>query len=373
MKVMDSSHLSSSRLSSATECPGRFNRIVAWFKFRFLRRRNVQIHAVPSKNSRGSVETRAKPTKARPIIKRRWHRNVRPVPVFPLEITELIIYEVWNLLLSTKVRRAFRRTSMHVSHAWMATFIRISLADLRITNYAYLNYIWWLIQGGKSIACKHLDLQSYLGNCCRSMMLYINIDYNRYRHQCLFPSYLPYPGARNDPNQMLYILQVASFSKFCHDLSALRHVHLQYNNRLPFDPYDHSYRFRYFPTTVTDLEITHTFDDDFRDFPDRLYDVLGDRYIRPHERQTFFCELPWKLPHIRKLTVRGGHAALVLTIASRAVQLEEIATDVDSEQVIKGLQRLGLSNLRVTRCPPPIQGVEGNVVTLECRRIAQSN
>ncbi|KAK0243360.1 hypothetical protein EDD85DRAFT_947516 [Armillaria nabsnona] len=259
---------------------------------------------------------------------------VSSVPVFPLEIMELIIYEVWNLQLSTRARRVFRWTSMGVSHAWMATFMRISLADLRITDYAYFDYVWkYILEDNKSIACKHLDLQSYLENYCRSMTLYINIDYASYRHHILH-----YYGL---------------FLKFCHNLFALRHVHLRYHNRLPLDYYDHIYRFHSFPTTVTDLEITHTFDDS-REFPDKLYDNLSDRYIRPHKREIFFCEFPWKLLHVRRLTVRGGHIPLVLTIALRAEGLEEITTDVDSEQVMQGLQRLNISNLRPTHCSPPV-------------------
>lgn len=273
--------------------------------------------------------------------------SVSSVPVFPLEIMELIIYEVWNLQLSTRARRVFRWTSMRVSHAWMVTFMRISLADLRITDYAYFDYVWkHILEDNKSIACKHLDLQSYLENYCHSMTLYINIDYASYRHQCLLPAHLNCPGPEADPNRMASILHYHGlFLKICHNLFALRRVHLRYHNRLPLDYYDHIYRFHSFPTTVTDLEITHTFDDS-REFPDKLYDSLSDRYICPHKREIFFCEFPWKLPHVRRLTVRGGHIPLVLTIALRAEGLEEITTDVDSEQVMQGLQHLNISNLR---------------------------
>ncbi|KAK0443883.1 uncharacterized protein EV420DRAFT_1723100 [Desarmillaria tabescens] len=279
--------------------------------------------------SGGCVEKRVKPTKAGSISRHRWHHSVRSVPVFPLEIIELIICEAWNLLLSTKAREAFRRASMHVSHAWMATFMRVSLADLRITNYNYFVYVWWFLRGGNSIACKHLDIQSYLGNCCRSITFYSTLA-----------------------------TTVADIT--------LRHVHLKYNNRLSLDPYDHWYRFHYFPTTVTDLEITHIFDDDFRDFPESMFVDFWARHIRPHD-EMLLLEKPWRLPHVRRLTVRGGHVPLVLTIASRAEGLEEITTDVDSEQVIKGLQHLDLSHLRVARCSPPVQGVESQVVTLERR------
>ncbi|PBK67091.1 hypothetical protein ARMSODRAFT_1086471 [Armillaria solidipes] len=346
MEATNSSHLSSSRLSPVTESPRRFNKIVAWFKFRFSRRHHIRTHAV---NSR--------PSGAKCFMKLR-RRSVRPVPVFPLEIMELIIYEVWNLQLSTRARRAFRQVSMRVSHTWMATFMRISLADLRITDYAYFDYVWrHILEDNKSIGCKHFDLQSYLENCCRSMTLYINIDYASYRRQCLLPPHLNCPGPQADPNRMASILHYHGlFLRFCHNLLALRHVHLRYHNRLPLDYYDHIYRFHSFPTTVTDLEITHTFDG-FHEFPDQLYDNLSDRYIRPHKRETFFGErFPWQLPHIRRLTVRGGHVPLVLTIASRAKGLEEITTDVDSGQVIQGLQRLNISNLRVTGCSPLSRG-----------------
>ncbi|KAK0443882.1 uncharacterized protein EV420DRAFT_1013030 [Desarmillaria tabescens] len=143
---MDSNYLPSSRPSSASGSPRRFNRIVSWFKFRFSRRHHIQSHAAPSKMSGGCVETRVKPTKAKSIFRHRRHHSVRLAPVFPIEIMELIIYEVWNLLLSTKARAAFSRASMHVSHAWMVTFMRISLAELHITNYTYFKYIWWLIR-----------------------------------------------------------------------------------------------------------------------------------------------------------------------------------------------------------------------------------
>ncbi|PBK93914.1 hypothetical protein ARMGADRAFT_1164753 [Armillaria gallica] len=348
MKATNSSHLSSSRISTTTESPRRFNKILTWFKFRFLRRHHIRTHAVLSKTSRGAAEMRVRPTKARPITNKHPFHSACPVPVFPLEIMELIIYEVWNLLLGTKARRTFRRTSMRVSHAWMATFMRISLANIHITSFAYFKYIWYLIRGGKSIARKYLDLQSYIGNSCRSITLYMNNDYNSYKYKCryAFPEHLACRlGPRGDPNRMIHILHdVGLFPKFCNNLLALRHVHLRYHNRFPFDPNDYVYRFHSFPTTVTDLEITHTFDDDCRDFPKFIFDPVLKRYYRPYERELAFFEFPWRLPYIRRLTVRGGNAALVLTIASRAEGLEEITTDVDSEQVTTGLQRLDISN-----------------------------
>ncbi|KAK0230215.1 hypothetical protein IW262DRAFT_1337002 [Armillaria fumosa] len=343
MEATNSSHLSSSRLSPVSEHPGRFNKILAWLKFRFSRRRHIRTFAV---NSR--------PSEARSFI-RLHRRSVRPIPVFPLEIMELIIYEVWNLQLSTRARRAFRQASMRVSHAWMATFMRISLADLRITDCAYFDYVSkHIVEDNNSIACQHFDPRSYLENHCRSMTVYINISHiNRYFRPLQFVR----TGLWDALNRTASILHYHGlFLKFCHNLPVLRHVHLRYHNRLPLDYCNHrdTYRSYSFPATVTDLEITHTFDD-FDKFPDQMYDSHIGLYIRRYKRDLFFCEFPWKLPHIRRLTVRGGHVPLVLTVALLAKGLEEITTDVDSEQVIQGLQLLNLPTLRVTRCSP-LQG-----------------
>ncbi|KAK0190395.1 hypothetical protein F5146DRAFT_1120951 [Armillaria mellea] len=263
---------------------------------------------------------------------------------------------------------------MHVSHAWMVTFMRISLTNIHITNYAYFKYIWHLMLGGKSIARKYLDPQSFLGNSCRSVTLYMNSDYTSYKYKCRYP--FPDPVTRmlgpRDPNRMVHILRdVSLFPKFCNNLPALRHVHLRYHNRLPFDPKDYFYRFRFFSTTVTDLEITHTFDDDrsHSDFPKSIFDPVHKHYY-PDEHELVFLEFPWRLPHIRRLTIRGGNAVLVLTIASRAEGTGGIATDVDSEQMTTVLQHLDLSNMMVTRCSPPVQGVEGKFMTLESRENA---
>ncbi|KAK0499516.1 hypothetical protein EDD18DRAFT_1349720 [Armillaria luteobubalina] len=262
---------------------------------------------------------------------------------------ELIIYEVWNLQLCPRARRA----SMRVSHAWMATFMRISLEDLRITDLPIpITFRSTYSKTKKSIACQHFDSQSYLENHCRSMTVYINISHiNRYFR----PLRLVRTGLWDALNRTASALHYHGlFLEFCHDLPVLRHVHLRYYNRLPLDYCNHrdTYRFYSFPATVTDLEITHTFDD-FNKFPDQVYDSRSDLYIRRYKRDLFFCEFPWKLPHIRRLIVRGGHVPLVLTVALWAKGLEEITTDIDSKQVIQDLQSLNLPTIRVTRCSPP--------------------
>ncbi|KAG6853884.1 hypothetical protein C0991_000349 [Blastosporella zonata] len=222
-------------------------------------------------------------------------------PQLPVELVEAVFSIVWSSSLSREHRISLMTSSLLVNKAWMAMFLRMSLARVYIPNSSYLDTYLAALSGASPFL--NNKTRSLPGLLCQSIT--VAIDYS--------PT-----GKLDDPtplmekvlSNLLYFLRIFDATPHLRILS-IDYIHASFNDFFDFLSYNP------LPASLTRLELRYA-------FPECTHnsEVMDLRHTRCLAPVTF------NLPHIRHLTLLGsGSEALVASLAFMCPALETLQLD----------------------------------------------
>ncbi|KIM44928.1 hypothetical protein M413DRAFT_366543 [Hebeloma cylindrosporum] len=220
----------------------------------------------------------------------------RLFPEIPYDIQREVIHTSWHSpSLSTQDRITFMISSTTISKSWMNIFNRVAYRDIYIPCPSYLKYYLHMLRLDTSA---HNDTPRHLSNdLCRSLTF-----------------------AFDSPNMTRFCLSELLHSiKIFGTLPHLRTLTIRYSSFSLDDIFD-CYQYIDFPDQIENLEVSVT-------SKTRVGGIQPLRVI---------VDPPWHLPHVRRLSIKGGDENLVANYLDACPQLQVLETDLKFQ--IKGLQ-----------------------------------
>jgi len=265
----------------------------------------------------------------------------------PSELIEVIISETWNLPLSLDERICLMTSCVLVSRSWMTTFIRTMPKDVHIPCASYCSLFLRVLQHGPvhPESPTWIIYTHYLPLLCRSMTFYVYTPFEVFLERCLdvgttgFHSGKPVSPHLHPQipllNKTMSVLSGESLDSGLY-LPHLRHLSVHYLNQNPCDASEEYERFSIFPKTITDLEVTHTFDDRVpkcfweRSGPGAEWDPWrsGERHHQMSMEKAFH-QRDWKLRGVERLTVKGVCEEAVIFLAVKCLAIKKLSSDAN--------------------------------------------
>lgn len=264
----------------------------------------------------------------------------------PVELTEQILQEAWELPLERDERIELWLSLTHVSHTVLSIFIRISMRDVHIMTPAFAQHYLRLVrprtsfEPGESYLLRNACQVAH--RLCRSLTFHID---SRPRSGACEPAIRLYADgdrAAEAVSSTLYVLSLVPVY-----VPALRRVALQYTD-WGFDDVLDQCRLLPLPAQVRALELRYAFSARGA----RLGALARTHYARAWR----LASMRWQMPQVRTLAVRGAPAAFVDAVAKMCPLLERLDVDhhVEADRawsVPDGLRTLVLEH----RAPRPAE------------------
>ncbi|KAK7440961.1 hypothetical protein VKT23_016738 [Stygiomarasmius scandens] len=262
----------------------------------------------------------------------------------PSELIEVIISVTWNLPLELDERVRLMISWTLVSHFWTAAFVRAMSTYVHIPCASYCQLFLRVLEHGTV----HLESPTwmnyahYLPLLCKSMTFYIYTPFEVFLGRCLDEGILSlhtgkpitsdlHPQIDCLNETMNFLSKKSPSSGLC--LPHLRCLSIHYLNQDPCDLGEERRRFSNFPITITDLEVTHTFDDRMpkcfweRSGPGAQWDQWRSGERSRQMSNPF--QGTWELHGVQRLTVKGVCEEAVIYLAVRCLALKSLSTDAD--------------------------------------------
>jgi hypothetical protein len=214
----------------------------------------------------------------------------------PYDIQKEIIHTLWHSTsLSTQDRITFMASSTLISKSWTNIFTRVAYRDTYIPCPSYLNHYLQILRHDTST--RNDSLRHLSNDLCRTLT---------------------------------FAFDSRNMTSFC--LSELLH-NMKIFGTLP---HMHTLTIRYSKISIDDIFDCYQ----YIDFPDQIENLevsLSKACVGCV--QPFRVNPPWHLPHVRRLSVKGGDESLVANYLEACPRLQVLETDFQlkfQDMVVKG-------------------------------------
>lgn len=235
----------------------------------------------------------------------------------PVELLEKIIYDAWSLPLSKHERVTMATSLSLVNHTFLSVFIRIAMRDVHIMTPAYAKHYLKLVRPRASFAPD----ESYLvrnacqvaHRLCRSLTFHIDARPDAARFPDAEPAMRLYADGDRGAEAVsatLYLLSLVPVF-----VPGLRRVALAYTD-WGFDDVRDQCRLLPMPAHVAHLELRYAFSP-----------ALARVAARARAHYTPAGGMRWRMPQVRRLTVRGAPPAFVSAMAEMCPMLRTLEVD----------------------------------------------